>query len=88
MNQGTIKSLRDRGFGFIAPDGGTQDLFFHMNSVEGTHFEQLREGQRVEFIAGADPRNPGRSRAEHVRPIAANQMSEQLAGLSQNSDAE
>ena len=88
MNQGTIKSLRDRGFGFITPDGETQDLFFHMNSVEGTHFEQLREGQRVEFIAGTDPRNPGRSRADHVRLIEAGQMSEQLAGLAQDPDGE
>jgi CspA family cold shock protein len=88
MNQGTIKSLRDRGFGFITPDGETQDLFFHMNSVEGTHFDQLREGQRVEFVAGTDPRNPGRSRAEHVRVAGSNQMSDQLAGWGQDSEGE
>lgn len=70
MTQGTIKRINsDRGFGFIAPDGGNQDLFFHMSAVEGRMFDQLREGQRVEFEPGTDPRNPGRSRAEHVRPI-------------------
>ncbi len=71
MAQGTIKTLRDdRGFGFIAPDGGSRDIFFHSNSVEyPATFDQLREGQRVEFEAGTDPRNPGRERAEHVRPI-------------------
>ena len=70
MAQGTIKSMRDdRGFGFIAPDGGNQDIFFHSSAVEGRMFDELREGQRVEFEAGTDPRNPGRSRAEHVRPI-------------------
>ena len=70
MAEGTIKRIHsDRGFGFIAPDGGNQDLFFHQSAVEGRAFDQLREGQRVEFEAGTDPRNPGRSRAEHVRPV-------------------
>lgn len=71
MTQGTIARINsDRGFGFIAPDGGSQDLFFHQSAVEGRGFDQLQEGQRVEFEAGTDPRNPGRSRAEQVRPIA------------------
>ena len=70
MAQGTIKSMRDdRGFGFIAPDGGNQDIFFHSSAVEGRTFDELREGQRVEFSAGTDPRNPGRTRAEHVQLI-------------------
>ena len=70
MTQGTIKSIRDdRGFGFIAPDGGNQDVFFHSSSVEGGTFDSLREGQRVQFTMGSDPRNPGRSRAEQVQPL-------------------
>lgn len=70
MTQGTIKRISsDRGFGFIAPDGGSQDLFFHMTAVEGRTFEELREGQRVEFEPGTDPRNPTRSRAEQVRVV-------------------
>jgi cold shock protein len=68
MAQGTIKSLRnDRGFGFIAPDGGGPDLFFHSSAVEHPTFDELREGQRVEYQSGPDPRNPSRSRAEQVR---------------------
>ena len=68
MAQGTIKSLRsDRGFGFIAPDSGGPDLFFHSSAVEHPTFDELREGQRVEYQSGPDPRNPSRSRAEHVR---------------------
>ena len=68
MAQGTIKTIRDdRGFGFIAPDGGAPDLFFHSSAVERPTFDELREGQRVEFVSGQDPRNPSRSRAEHVR---------------------
>jgi CspA family cold shock protein len=70
MTQGTIKRINsDRGFGFIAPDGSSQDLFFHMSAVEGRAFDQLREGQRVSFEVGTDPRNPTRTRAEQVRPI-------------------
>jgi len=70
MPQGTIKSIRnDRGFGFIAPDDGNRDIFFHSSAVEGRIFDQLREGQRVEFESGEDPRNPGRMRAERVRLI-------------------
>ena len=68
MTQGTIKTIRDeRGFGFIAPDDGTKDLFFHHTAVEASAFNALREGQRVEFQTGADPRDPGRQRATHVR---------------------
>ena len=68
MATGTIKTIRDdKGFGFIRPEGASQDLFFHSSGVEGTSFDQLREGDRVEFTEGTDPRNPGRARAEHVR---------------------
>ena len=77
MAQGTIKSLRnDRGFGFIAPDGGSQDLFFHSSAVERPTFDELREGQRVEYQSGQDPRNPSRSRAEHVRVIQTAEATE------------
>ena len=72
MAQGTIKTIRDdRGFGFIAPDGGAPDIFFHSSAVEQPTFDELREGQRVEFESGEDPRNPRRSRAEHVRVTEA-----------------
>lgn len=68
MTQGTIKTIRsDKGFGFITPETGGDDVFFHRSSVEGTTFDELREGQRVEFTPGTDPRNPSRTRAEQVR---------------------
>ena len=68
MTQGTIKTIQnDRGFGFIAPDGGAEDLFFHHSAVESPTFEELRQGQRVEFEPGSDPRNPSRQRATQVR---------------------
>ncbi len=65
MAEGTIKRLTDKGFGFIDMGNG-KDMFFHMSSLEGARYEELREGQRVSFTTGQGPKGP---RAEHVRPI-------------------
>ena len=68
MATGKIKTLvRDRGFGFIQPDGSSEDVFFHSTSVASGGFDSLSEGQQVEFDKEADPRNPSRSRAGNVR---------------------
>ncbi len=68
MATGQIKRIaRDRGFGFIRPAGETEDLFFHSSAVLGGDFDNLNEGQSVEFDKGADDRNPNRSRALNVR---------------------
>lgn len=66
MTTGTIKSLRDRGFGFITPDGGSEDLFFHHSAVTDGGFEMMREGQKVSFDKGTDPRDSSRERAVNV----------------------
>ncbi len=63
MAEGTIKRLTDKGFGFIANASG-KDLFFHMSSLEGCRFEELREGQKVTYNEGVGPKGP---RAENVR---------------------
>lgn len=62
MPQGRIKKLTDKGFGFITTDTG--DLFFHMSALEGVRFEELQEGQGVEYQSGSGPKGP---RAESVR---------------------
>ena len=62
MAQGLVKTLTDRGFGFISSDSG--DIFFHMSVVEGTHFEALQEGQAVEYDTEPGPKGP---RATTVR---------------------
>ena len=59
----------DRGFGFIRDERG-QELFFHATSVEGAAFEELHEGQSVEFERERDTRGRG-DRAAHVRPATA-----------------
>ena len=64
MAQGTIKKLiAEKGFGFIKGERG--ELFFHRSSVEGTSFDELQEGQAVEYEEGQGPKGP---RAENVRP--------------------
>lgn len=69
MATGTIKSLRDRGFGFITPDNGssTNELFFHANALTDASFDQLHEGQQVTFDQEPDPRDSSRSRAVRVQ---------------------
>ena len=70
MATGVIRTLRDRGFGFIAPDTDERnELFFHHSAVADRGFEMLQVGQRVSFDVTPDPRDPGRSRAINVVPL-------------------
>lgn len=46
---GTIKTLTDRGFGFIAREGESKDLFFHSKELQGVTYEELKEGDTVSF---------------------------------------
>ena len=58
MPQGTIKKLMSgKGFGFIERGSGT-DLFFHSSEVKGSSFDQLQEGQTVEFEEGRGQKGP------------------------------
>ncbi|MEK7644952.1 MAG: cold shock domain-containing protein [Patescibacteria group bacterium] len=47
--KGTIKTLTDRGFGFIAREGETKDLFFHSKELVGVMFDQLKVGDVLTF---------------------------------------
>ncbi len=64
MSQGTIKKLTEKGFSFISRESGP-DLFFHMSAVDSTTYDQLYEGQSVEYEEGQGPKGP---RAENVTP--------------------
>jgi cold shock protein len=68
MATGNItKLVRDRGFGFIKGQDSPDEVFFHSSSVEQPTFDELNEGQSVEFEVEADPKDSKRSRATHVR---------------------
>ena len=50
MAVGTVKWFNpSKGFGFITPDGGGEDLFVHQSEIQMQGYRELAEGQRVEF---------------------------------------
>ena len=54
---GTVKWFNDsKGYGFIAPDGGGQDLFAHFREIRADGFKSLGENQRVQFEVAQGPR--------------------------------
>lgn len=53
---GTIKTLTDKGFGFIKVEGQEKDLFFHSNSLVGVQFNELQEGDAVSFETENSPK--------------------------------
>jgi CspA family cold shock protein len=75
MPTGVIKRLeRERGYGFIRPAGASDDVFFHSSALQGLVFDQLKEGEAVDFEKQPDERDPRRTRAVNVR-IAAQEAS-------------
>lgn len=67
MAQGIVKWFNgEKGYGFITPDDGGQDVFVHFRQIAGTGFRSLEEGQTVEFDVGRGQKGP---QAENVRVI-------------------
>lgn len=56
--QGTIKTLTDRGFGFISREGETKDLFFHSKDLNGVTFEELKVGDKLSFEVSEGQKGP------------------------------
>lgn len=56
MQTGTVAGLTDKGFGFIRIEGAAKDLFFHSNELVNVRFDDLREGDTLEFEVAEGPK--------------------------------
>ena len=64
---GIVKWFNDtKGFGFITPEGGGEDLFAHFKEIQGTGFKTLKKGKRVEYTA---QRGPKGMQATQIKPL-------------------
>jgi cold shock protein len=69
MTQGTVKWFNSqKGYGFIQPDDGGNDVFVHISAVERAGMRSLNEGQKVSFELVAD-RKTGKSSASNLRTV-------------------
>ena len=59
MTTGTVKWFNgEKGFGFIAPEDGSADVFAHYSAIEADGYRSLEENQRVEFEVTQGPKGP------------------------------
>lgn len=66
MSKGTVKWFNEKkGFGFITPDDGGEDLFIHHSNIAAQGFRSLQNGQPVEFEVAEGRKGP---EATNVRP--------------------
>ncbi|MBM5573279.1 MULTISPECIES: cold-shock protein [Deefgea] len=67
MAQGTVKWFNDsKGFGFITPDEGGEDLFAHFSQINSKGFKTLAEGQKVSFDVTTGPKG---KQASNIQPV-------------------
>jgi CspA family cold shock protein len=65
MATGTVKWFNaSKGFGFIAPDDGSPDVFAHFSSIDGSGYRELMEGQKVDFDVEQGPKGPQAKRVK------------------------
>ena len=66
MATGTVRWFSEqKGYGFISPDDGDEDVFVHYTELVGSGFRSLKEGERVSYAPTRDPRRREVARAVH-----------------------
>ncbi len=63
---GTIKTLTEKGFGFIAREGEAKDLFFHNSELVGVTYDELKVGDAVTFEVVDGPKGPAATQVSRV----------------------
>lgn len=63
---GTIKTLTDKGYGFIAREGEAKDLFFHSKELVGVTFDELKQGDNVSFTVVDSEKGPAATQVSRV----------------------
>ena len=71
--------VSDRGFGFITPDDGSKDVFFHARSLVGIEFDDVREGDKVTFDMENGPKGPAATNVQRVVGNALTDVNEASA---------
>jgi CspA family cold shock protein len=67
MTTGTVKWFNaEKGFGFIAPDDGSPDVFAHYSAIASSGYRALEENQKVQFEVAQGPKG---AQAENIRPL-------------------
>lgn len=66
MEKGKIARIMDKGYGFIQVEGQEKDLFFHSNELQGVEFDDLKEGDEVEFETSDGPKGPNAINVKRV----------------------
>ena len=66
MTEGTIKTLTDKGYGFIAREGEAKDLFFHSKELVGVTFEELKVDDKVSFEIVDGEKGPAATQVSKV----------------------
>lgn len=88
MQSGTVKWFNNaKGYGFIVPESGGEDVFVHYSTIDGAGFKTLKEGQVVQYEASESPRGVQTTRvvgdaADAVADGSAKSSAKESAGAS------
>ena len=83
--QGTVKWFNEsKGYGFITPDDGGQDLFVHFSEIQGEGFKTLREGDGVSYEEGQGQKGPQATNVQKIQ-FRETKFLKHIDGLSEGS---